>query len=59
MINFDELELQAPFAVDDLPMGGTRLLQKATGYDATIVHGRVTRRYGVDTGARPGRLIRS
>ncbi|CAB4365121.1 MAG: amidohydrolase family protein [Actinobacteria bacterium] len=59
VINFDELELQAPFAVDDLPMGGTRLLQKATGYDATIVHGRVTRRYGVDTGARPGRLIRS
>jgi N-acyl-D-aspartate/D-glutamate deacylase len=28
------------------------------GYDATVVSGAVTRRHGVDTGARPGRLIR-
>ena len=43
----------------DLPAGGRRLLQEAAGYVATIVNGVVTRRDGVDTGARPGRLVRA
>ena len=30
----------------------------ASGYRATIVNGVVTRRDSVDTGARPGRLVR-
>jgi N-acyl-D-aspartate/D-glutamate deacylase len=42
----------------DLPAGGQRLIQGASGYRATIVNGVVTRRDGVDTGARPGRLVR-
>jgi len=42
-----------------LPAGGRRLLQSADGYVATIVNGAVTRRNGVDTGARPGRLVRA
>jgi N-acyl-D-aspartate/D-glutamate deacylase len=50
--------LEVPRAVADLPAGGTRQLQGARGYDATIVAGEVTRRCGVDTGARPGRLVR-
>jgi N-acyl-D-amino-acid deacylase len=58
VIDFDNLSLAMPYAVHDLPAGGTRLLQPATGYDATIVGGVVTRRHGVDTGARPGRLLR-
>jgi len=33
-------------------------VQGASGYAATIVSGTVTRRDGVDTGARPGRLVR-
>jgi N-acyl-D-aspartate/D-glutamate deacylase len=49
--------LQARMA-HDLPAGGRRLLQEARGYKATIVSGTVTRRDGVDTGARPGRLLR-
>ena len=53
------LTLHAPRAVRDLPAGGTRLLQDATGYRATIVNGEVTRRDGADTGARPGRLLRN
>lgn len=57
VINFDELRLQAPYAVHDLPAGGVRLLQDAVGYDATVVRGEVTRRHGRDTGARPGRLV--
>jgi N-acyl-D-aspartate/D-glutamate deacylase len=59
VIDFENLELHQPRSVDDLPAGGRRILQDATGYVATIVSGVVTRRDGVDTGARPGRLVRS
>ena len=58
VIDMDALRLGVPKMVHDLPAGGRRLLQGATGYDATIVNGVVTRRNGVDTGARPGRLVR-
>ena len=47
-----------PRLAHDLPAGGGRLLQEADGYVATMVSGEVTRRHGVDTGARPGRLLR-
>jgi len=59
VIDLEHLELHAPRSVDDLPAGGRRILQDATGYVATIVSGVVTRRDGVDTGARPGRLVRA
>jgi N-acyl-D-amino-acid deacylase len=59
IIDLDALDLDYPTAVDDLPAGGRRLMQHAHGYVATIVNGEVTRRHGVDTGARPGRLVRS
>ncbi|MEZ4331253.1 MAG: amidohydrolase family protein [Myxococcota bacterium] len=58
VIDYDRLALHAPRAVDDLPAGGRRILQDATGYVATIVSGVVTRRNDRDTGARPGRLVR-
>jgi N-acyl-D-aspartate/D-glutamate deacylase len=59
VIDHERLTLATPRAVHDLPLGGTRLLQAASGYDVTMVAGHVTRRFGVDTGARPGRLVRS
>jgi N-acyl-D-amino-acid deacylase len=59
VIDLARLSLGFPRAVDDLPAGGRRLLQDATGYVATVVAGQVTRRDGADTGARPGRLVRS
>ncbi len=59
VINMDTLDLEYPRAVDDLPAGGRRLMQAAHGYVATIVNGEITRRNGVDTGARPGRLVRA
>ena len=43
----------------DLPAGGTRLLQEAEGYVATVVAGQVTRENDEFTGALPGRLVRS
>ena len=39
--------------------GAPRLLESARGYRATLVAGQVTARDGVDTGARPGGLVRN
>ena len=47
-----------PYVAYDLPAGGKRLLQKAHGYEATIVSGVVTYRDGAATGALPGQLVR-
>jgi N-acyl-D-aspartate/D-glutamate deacylase len=58
VIDFDGLILRMPRVARDLPAGGARLLQEADGYVATMVSGEITRRHGVDTGARPGRLLR-
>ncbi len=58
VIDYENLALRSPRMVFDLPAGGRRLLQEASGYDYTIVSGVVTRRDGQDTGERPGRLIR-
>ena len=52
------LELPAPTIVYDLPAGGRRLVQRARGYDVTMVSGEVTYRKGEATGALPGRLVR-
>ncbi|WP_262408092.1 N-acyl-D-amino-acid deacylase family protein [Sphingopyxis sp. OPL5] len=59
VIDYDGLRLHAPTAVHDLPAGGRRLVQRADGYDATIVSGVITRRRGERTGALPGRLVRN
>ncbi|OQZ98234.1 N-acyl-D-amino-acid deacylase family protein [Mycolicibacter algericus] len=58
VIDMAALTLHPARMAYDLPAGGRRLLQGASGYDATIVNGTVTRRNGTDTGARPGRLVR-
>lgn len=58
VIDMNALTLHPAAMAYDLPAGGHRILQAASGYTATIVSGTVTRRNGVDTGARPGRLVR-
>ena len=58
VIDLHALTLHAPRMAFDLPAGGHRLVQGASGYTATIVNGVITRRDGVDTGKRPGRLLR-
>jgi len=58
VIDMDALRLHPAAMAFDLPAGGNRILQGASGYTATIVSGTVTRRNDVDTGARPGRLVR-
>jgi len=58
VIDYDNLRLHPPHVVYDLPAGGRRMLQRTTGYDATIVAGQVVHRNGEATGALPGRLVR-
>ncbi len=59
VIDYDNLRLGELALQNDLPAGGTRLMQGASGYLATLIDGVVTRRNDEDTGARPGRLLRS
>lgn len=59
VIDHAGLTLHAPRVAYDLPAGGRRLLQDATGYVATIVNGVVVRRDDQPTDARPGRLVRA
>ena len=58
IIDFEQLQLEAPEIIFDLPAGGRRMFQGARGYDATIVSGEVIMENGEYTGAVPGRLIR-
>ena len=58
IIDMAGLRLFAPFVADDLPAGGRRLDQKASGYVATIVSGTIIQRHDTPTGAWPGRLVR-
>ena len=58
VIDFDRLEVRAPQVVRDLPADGRRLLQKARGYSASIVSGKVAFREGEASGSRRGGLVR-
>lgn len=42
----------------DLPAGGRRLIQRASGYRMTVCRGEVISENGEPTGALPGRLLR-
>ena len=59
VIDFDGLYLHAPKMIFDLPAGGRRLVQHVDGYDMTICSGTPIFEKGEDTGARPGKLVRS
>jgi len=58
IIDLDRLALEPPEILHDLPAGGKRLVQRATGYEATFVAGACIAARGELTGARPGRLVR-
>lgn len=57
VIDFDRMSLKAPRMVRDLPSGGRRLTQDATGYVATFVSGEAIQRGGAPTDALPGRMV--
>jgi N-acyl-D-amino-acid deacylase len=58
VIDLEDLGCSAPEIATDLPAGGRRLLQSATGYRWTIKRGAVTFEDGVPTDQRPGVLVR-
>jgi N-acyl-D-aspartate/D-glutamate deacylase len=61
-LNLVDPNLVAPREMEvvrDLPAGAKRVLQRTDGFVATVVDGQVVQRHGVDTGARPGRVVRS
>ena len=59
VIDFENLTLHEPEVLHDLPAGGRRLVQRASGYEYTIVSGQVAFKDGESTGALNGRLIRN
>ena len=59
VIDLDRLALRPPELQYDLPAGGRRLVQRATGYLHTFVNGVETYANGESTGTLPGRLVRS
>lgn len=59
VIDFDGLRLGEVVMARDLPAGGKRLIQRASGYLATVKSGAVVREQDAPTGERPGRLVRA
>ena len=59
VIDFENLTLHEPEVLHDLPAGGRRLVQRASGYEYTIVSGQIAFKDGESTGALNGRLIRN
>ncbi|MDA8608044.1 amidohydrolase family protein [Gammaproteobacteria bacterium] len=58
IVDFDKLNVSHPRMIHDLPLGGRRLVQDATGYIATIKNGQVVSENGKANGVLPGKLIR-
>ncbi|HET6964293.1 MAG TPA: amidohydrolase family protein [Acidimicrobiales bacterium] len=59
VIDFDNLGLGEVRMAHDLPAGGKRLVQRASGYLATVKSGVVVRERDQATGERPGQLVRA
>ncbi len=58
VIDLGALALGRPEMVYDLPAAGRRLIQKATGYRATVKSGAIVFEDGEATGALPGKVLR-
>ncbi|MFC5753911.1 N-acyl-D-amino-acid deacylase family protein [Actinomadura rugatobispora] len=57
VLDLEDLYLHTPEMVDDFPLGASRFVQRARGYDYTIVNGRVLVEHDELTGERPGRVV--
>jgi N-acyl-D-aspartate/D-glutamate deacylase len=55
----DRIAKGPTYTRDDLPTGAPRLYADAIGVEHVLVNGRVVVRNGVETGARPGTILRS
>jgi N-acyl-D-amino-acid deacylase len=57
VIDLNGLRLYTPELAADFPLGATRFVQQADGYDYTLVNGQVLVEHGQLTGALPGRVV--
>ena len=57
VIDLEGLDLQAPEMVADFPLGAHRFVQRAAGYDYTLVNGRVLVDHDELTDERSGTLV--
>ncbi len=57
VVDLDRLSLPTPDMADDFPLGASRYVQGARGYDYTLVNGRVMVERDQLTDDRPGRLV--
>jgi N-acyl-D-aspartate/D-glutamate deacylase len=58
VIDYQNLKLNRPSLVRDLPAGGKRFVQSSEGYLATLVSGVPVIKQGSIASARPGKLVR-
>jgi N-acyl-D-aspartate/D-glutamate deacylase len=58
VLDLDRVGVEAPEMVYDLPAGAGRMVQRSTGYVATLVAGEAIVEAGEVTGALPGALVR-
>lgn len=59
VIDLENVTMNMPYFVEDLPMGAGRWLQRVDGYRLTLVLGQPTFDGGNATGILPGRLLRN
>ena len=59
LIDFENLQVNHPEMLNDMPAGMPRLMQTAKGYVSSIVSGEVVHENGKETEARPGKIVRS
>ncbi|ADP83482.1 N-acyl-D-amino-acid deacylase family protein [Pseudofrankia inefficax] len=57
VLDLDRLDLDTPVMRADLPLGAQRFVQRARGYDYTLVNGAVLVEDDELTDARPGQLV--
>ncbi|OLT33887.1 amidohydrolase [Actinomadura sp. CNU-125] len=57
VLDLDALDLDAPEMAADLPLGANRFVQRARGYDYTLVNGDVIVDHDEPTGKLPGRVV--
>jgi N-acyl-D-amino-acid deacylase len=58
VIDLDGLKVMPPEFKNDLPAGASRFIQRAEGYDCTLVNGKVFMQAGEPSGDISGRLLR-
>jgi N-acyl-D-aspartate/D-glutamate deacylase len=57
VIDLESLHLRTPELVADFPLGASRFVQRAHGYDYTLVNGKVLVDHDELTAERPGQLV--